>query len=199
MNPATAASLQHYWASVSQRPLHLHFGLRSLLGALTAASLLLGWQTSRIHRQDRAVSDLRSLGALVIYDNSRAARGAFQPLSRFASEQLGIHSFRTVVGVTFPPDVAVTDAHLRLISQISTLEMVHLDGWRFHPRSGQTVAPRTGITDRGLERLLRLKRLRMVTLRGSSVTPLAMATFRSARPGCLLVDSSAERPRCFRL
>lgn len=188
MNPLPPATPQ-------PRRRWFRYSLRTLLLAMVAVSVGMGWLAARMkeaQRQRAAVAAIVSLSGLVIFDDQPddlTAAPAASSVPGWLRRLLGDDFFRTAVHVVAFNDATMeavrdlpdirrldfvgspaTDAGLVHVSWLSRLESLNLSD--------------TQITDAGLEHLHGLTRLRELCLRGTSVTNEGVKRLQQALPDC---------------
>ena len=164
------------------------FSLRTLLLAVTACAIWVGWFANRVHRQKRAVQAVLDLGGTVTYDyqilDTQAGRFFRDPKAepawpRWIVQAFGVDSVQNVVTVTIMNGQA-TDETLRLIGQVPTIMSVSLKGGNVTntgvayltelPNLQALGLGQTHVGDGGLECLAAHKHLKNLVLDETNVT-----------------------------
>ena len=144
------------------------FSLRTLLILVTAACIFLGMKMSKVHKQNQVVDTIGKLGGKVLfkYENKECV-SANRPSGFWSQSWLRrittSNFFREAVKVDLSaehfsenPDLQVTDAHIAILPNAPTLEVILL-------------AHREKISDESLKYIAQLKRLRIITLGSTGV------------------------------
>ncbi|HEV3003975.1 MAG TPA: hypothetical protein VGX78_05910 [Pirellulales bacterium] len=144
----------------------LQFRLRNLFVFVAILAVACGWFKWRLvlrERQRAAVAAIHASGGVF----STPLR--LPPPPKWKIQLLGLRHYFPLTGVSFTP-VSATDADMRNIAAIGTLESVCLDG--------------SDVTDAGLAELKVLTNLTVLDLSGTNVTDDGIADFRRALPNC---------------
>lgn len=167
----------------------LQYCSRNCLTLMTLVALALGLLSARARWIESTVAEIQDRGGTVIFDTYRTDPFASDGMRRTVSQGLGHLWGPRPVAVLFPGDARVTDHDMRLVGRLSSVEAVMLDTeWdSAMPRGKQVTRP--AVTDSGLAYLSRLPRLRQLSMRGTAVTPEALAEFQLLRPACCVQDS----------
>jgi Leucine Rich Repeat (LRR) protein len=165
------------------------FSLRTLLLAMLALCLALGWFVQRVRRQQEAVSRIVGYGGDVTYDYQLDAsgelrrdssgnylRGLEPPAPRWLRDLMGDHYFQTPVQVWLGSDegVGFIDSELAVLAgplhSLPSLTALDLAG--------------SPITDAGLAHLHGLTQLEQLDLRGTKVTDRGIQSLQQELPRC---------------
>jgi hypothetical protein len=148
----------------------MKYSLRTLLLAMTALVLGLGWEAERIHRQ-RAAKDIiyRANGAVEYED-------AFSPtVTKHLWSWLGRDAVENVTAVYFG-GTSVSDDDLACLRHL--------------PRLRVLVLTSSTVSDAGLPHLYNLPNLETVDLRFTAVTELGVEQLRRALPQAKILSKS---------
>jgi hypothetical protein len=173
------------------------FSLRSLLLAVTACAIWLGWYANRVHRQHAAVLAVLDLGGTVAYDyqivETQGGRFMFYPNAvpawpGWVVAAFGVDSVQNVVSVGIMNGRA-TDETLKLIGRIPSIRSVSLKGGNVTNRGVAYLSDlsdlhalglwKTRVGDGGLQCLLAHRHLKSLVLDETDITDQDLAYLRA--------------------
>lgn len=168
------------------------FSLRTLLLAMLALCMALGWFVQRVRKQQEAVSRIVGYGGYVTYDYQLDASGEFRrdssgnylrglepPGPRWLRELVGDHYFQTPVRVWLGSDEGVGFLDHELESLAGPLHSL--------PRLTALDLAGSPITDAGLAHLHGLTQLEQIDLRGTKVTDRGIQSLQQELPRCKIM------------